>query len=104
MRIPACEPWFTPETIKPGRVHVDTVQDAGLTVCRMAHGSVEGRISRIRFEFLIGSPAGIEHAAETHELGLFTHDEMTRAFEAAGFRVEHDPEGITGRGLYLGRC
>ena len=29
--------------------------------------------------------------------------EMKGAFEQAGLEVEYDPEGLTGRGLYLGK-
>jgi len=72
-------------------------------VARMAVTEVEGRLSFTRFEYLIGSDGEIRRESETHELGLFTTDEMLDAFRAAGMDVEHDPEGMTGRGLYVGR-
>ena len=37
------------------------------------------------------------------ELGLFTRDEMTWAFEFAGMDVRYDSEGLMGRGLYIGK-
>jgi len=36
-------------------------------------------------------------------LELFSAAESRRAFERAGLEVEHDPEGLIGRGLFIGR-
>jgi hypothetical protein len=98
------EPWFSPEVIQPGRVSVDTAQGEGLAVCRMARMEVEGRLSRLHFHYLLGRAEGIEYMSEVHELGLFTVDEMLAAFEQAGLRAEYDPEGPSGRGLYVARA
>jgi hypothetical protein len=45
---------------------------------------VEGRLSRLRFEYLIGRSDGIEHVVESQELGLFTTEEMLDCFAQAG--------------------
>jgi SAM-dependent methyltransferase len=97
------EPWFEPGVLDPGRVFVDTAEAEGVKVARMAVTEVKDRLSFTRFEYLIGSDGGIRRESETHELGLFTTDEMLDAFRAAGLEAEHDPEGMTGRGLYVGR-
>ena len=47
-------------------------------------------------------PRGSREFAEHLEFGLFTHDEMRHALEATGLSVAHDPEGLIGRGLWLG--
>lgn len=39
---------------------------------------------------------------EPHEIALFTTEEQLEAFREAGLEVEHDPEGLMGRGLYVG--
>lgn len=97
------EPWITPEDFTPGRLYVHSV-DGERPVVRMSHSRVEGRLSRLEFQYLVGGPGGIEHRIEHHDLGLFTRDEMLEAFAGAGFEeVEFDPEGPSGRGLYVAR-
>lgn len=56
------EPWFTPDAVESERVYLKTAESDALTVCRMSHMQVEGRLSRLRFEYLIGRPDGIERA------------------------------------------
>jgi SAM-dependent methyltransferase len=97
------EPWLQPDTIQPGKVSVTTAESGSTKVCRMSYLTVDGSISRIRFEYLIGNASGIRHTSELHELGLFSSDEMTRAFEAEGFDVRFDPVGLIGRGIYVAR-
>lgn len=99
------EPWFTPESWNPGKVYVHLVESDGLHVIRMSHSTVVGRVSILDFQYLIGSPEGIVHEVERHSLGLFTRGEMSKCFAQAGFeKVEYDPEGLTGRGLYIARA
>ncbi len=98
------EPWFAPGVLEPGRVSVNTAEAAGVQVCRMGHTQVEGRMSRLRLDYLIGRPDGIRHAGEVHELGLFTPEEMQACFRAAGLTVDYDAVGLTGRGLYVARA
>ncbi len=45
----------------------------------------------------------IEHYSARIELGLFTRDEMTWAFEFAGMQARYNSEGLMGRGLYIGK-
>lgn len=97
------EPWFPPGVLEAGRISVNDAQSPGLRVVRMGQVTVEDRLSRIRFEYLIGRPDGIEHAVEVHELGLFTTEEMLDAFTAAGLSAKHDPHGVDGRGLFTAR-
>ena len=95
------EPWFPPGMLEPGRVFVKTGESEGISVCRMSHLTVDGSISRLRFEYLIGRPEGIERASEIHELGLFTQEEMLGAFREAGLVPTYDPKGLMDRGLYV---
>lgn len=96
------EPWFTPDRFTSGSLYLKSVDCDGLKIARMTRSEVRDRISWIEFHYLVGDPEEIRHLREVHELGLFTGDEMEAGLREAGFsRVEFDPEGLTGRGLYL---
>ncbi|MBM3493262.1 MAG: hypothetical protein FJX72_02910 [Armatimonadetes bacterium] len=69
-----------------------------------AGGPIGGDLAVIRFRYLIGTPGGAEHAEEEHVLGLFTVEQTLSAFADAGFRADHDPEGLAGRGLYVAQA
>ena len=96
------EPWFTAQQWKLGHVSTLQVDKPDAKIVRMSHSGRKGRVSIIEFEYLIGTPKGIEHFAEQLGLGLFTHEEYIEAFRKAGLEVIHDLEGIFGRGLYIG--
>jgi len=97
------EPWFTPDTWRPGTVHAQFVDEPELKIARVNTSFAEGRLSYFDLHYLIGTPEGTEHFVEHHELGLFEQGEMVAAFEGAGLVVSYDSEGLTGRGLYIGR-
>lgn len=96
------EPWFTPEQWHPGRASMTQVDKPELKIVRMSHSGQRGKISTIEFQYLVGTSRGIEHRVEIHELGLFTHHDYLHAFQTAKLNVIHDPEGLDGRGLYIG--
>lgn len=96
------EPWFTPDSYKPGTVHARFIDQPDLKIARMTVSAVEGRISRNDFHFMIGTPQGVTQFVERHELGLFSHEEYGSAFQDGGLDVIHVPAGLTGRGLYIG--
>jgi hypothetical protein len=63
-------------------------------VCRMSRTIIDGSVSRLELEYLVGTPAGIERRSETHELGLFTQAQMEAAFRAAHLAVERRPKAL----------
>jgi SAM-dependent methyltransferase len=95
------EPWFEPEQWRPGRVTQLVVETEDGLVCRVTHAGQTGATSTVDFHYLIATSTGIEHRSETHRLQLFTRAEMLAAFAAAGLQAEYDPQGLTGRGLYV---
>lgn len=96
------EPWFTPEDWHTGSVHASFVDQPGLKIARMNISERKGRRSFFDFHFLVGTDQGIEHFTEYHELTLFTTEEYLSAFRASNLEVIHEPEGLYGRGLYIG--
>lgn len=98
------EPWFTPDSWKPGQIHLKTVETDNLKVCRMGITDCVGNLSTLRFEYLIGTPTEIQHEIEDHEVGLFTVEEMLQCFQDAGLEVDYDSIGISGRGLYTAKA
>lgn len=98
------EPWFRPDTFSAGQTTSKTIEAEGLRIVRTSATEVVGRLSRVRFDYRIEGPEGLRQATEIHELGLFTVEEMMAAFAAARLAVDHDPQGLTGRGLYIARA
>jgi SAM-dependent methyltransferase len=96
------EPFFTPEAFEPGNPWALFVDQPNLKIARMDVPEVEGRLARMEFHYLVATPEGVTHFTEPHELALFTTDEQLDAFRRAGLEVEHDPEGLMGRGLLIG--
>ncbi len=68
----------------------------------MSESRVEGRLSILDFHYMVSTPEGISTFVERHETGLFTDDEYLTAFMIAGLETVFDPNGLDGRGLYIG--
>ena len=97
------EPWFTVKQWTTGHTGMLTVNQPKLKITRISHASRRGNISSLEFQYLIGTPKGIKHSIEIHEMGLFSHKDYIDAFRSADLSVTHDPKGLSGRGLYIGR-
>ncbi len=95
------EPWLTPADWKPGTSHLHAGEIGADKVCRMTVSSQEGILSVMQMHYLRSTSNSIEHYSERLELGMFTRDEMTHAFELANMDVRYDTEGLMGRGLYI---
>lgn len=95
------EPWLTPDVFHPGRIYMHNSSADETHVVRMSHSTVQDRVSRLEFHYLIGTSAGIDHRIEVHSLLMSTSAELENTLRRAGFgSVEYDPEGLTGRGLF----
>ena len=97
------EPWFTPEQWRPPKPFILTGVVGAGKVYRFSNNIKQRQLSVLQHSYLRMTPDGVEHLSERIELGLFTRDEMTWAFEFAGLAVRYENEGLTGRGLYIGK-
>jgi len=97
------EPWLTPEVWRVGVPHMLTVDRPDIKICRMNVSALEGRVSKIRFHYLVATRDGVDYFVEDHNLTMYTVEEMLDCFKRAGLGVRHDPQGIAGRGLYIAR-
>lgn len=95
-------PFFPPEAWHVGEPHAIFVDQPNLKIARMNVSGRRDNIALLDFHYLVATPDGIEDFTEHHELGLFTDAEYRHAFTSAGLDVTHDPEGLIGRGLYIG--
>jgi SAM-dependent methyltransferase len=97
------EPWLTPGAWLPNRPHVLAADADGIALARVTlSGLRDERVSTTEMHYVVATADGFDEFVEHHELYLFTHDEMRAAFEGAGLAVDHDEEGLTGRGLWIG--
>ena len=97
------EPWFHPHQFYDGHVAGDLFDGDEMKIARIGRSWTEGPVSVMEMHHMVGTAEGVHTFAETHRMGLYTDGEYREAFEAAGLRVEHDTEGLMGRGLYVGQ-
>ena len=96
------EGWFTPEEFRPNTTHALLIDEPDLKIARVNTSLVRGNVAVMDLHHLIATPEGTEHVVDPIEATMFTDDEYRTAFERAGLTVEHDPEGLIGRGLWFG--
>jgi SAM-dependent methyltransferase len=97
------EPWFPPEKMTSGHHSVRSAEIPGGRVERTSVTRIEGRICFLDFDYVFEQRGTVRHTRETHELGLFTEEEMLQAFADAGLSARHESESPSNRGLYIAR-
>lgn len=98
------EPWLTPERFDPHHMgRVVMAERPEVQAVRMNGARIDDRLSVLDFHYLVARPGTVEHLTETHTLGHFTDDEHAAALQDAGLSVEHEDDGLMGRGLWIGQ-
>ncbi len=96
------EGWISPDEWDNDHIGSLYVDERDLKVARMNVPATRGRFSVVDFHYLVATHDGVDHFTELHELYMFTRDEYTNAFKAAGLSVELDDNALMGRGVYIG--
>ena len=95
------EPFLTQAEFKANQV----VVQQGTTACgsaeRVCRTEVTGTLARLHFEYRMEDASGIHRFSETHELGLFSRDELQSSFSSVGLNAVFEEGGLTGRGVWL---
>jgi len=96
------EPFFTPDSYWVDRVTLNEYESDGLKIAWMYTSKREGLVALLDIHYLVGTPDGVRHFTELHEMGLFSEQNYTDAFQQAGLRLQFDPGSPGGTGLYFG--
>ena len=96
------EPWLSPEAYNVGGPHALFVDEPELKIARMNLSELHDGVSIIDMHHLVATPDGVEYFVERHELTLFTDAEYRQAIDESGLIYKNDPQGLTGRGLFIG--
>lgn len=95
------EPFISPEEFTDRYVSADFVDQPDFKLVRMCVSRKQGGVATLDFHFMVATPQGVRQFSDRHDMALFTHDDYTDAFRAAGMEAIHDPQGLMGRGLYI---
>lgn len=96
------EPWILPESWRDGYLGMDAVDRDDLKLARFAASRREGDLSHHLFHYAVLDRESYRTFDEEHVLRLASRDDYEAAFRRAGLEVEFVPEGLMGRGLFLG--
>jgi ubiquinone/menaquinone biosynthesis C-methylase UbiE len=96
------EPWLSPEVYRAGEVHVGTYGDPKFPIVRMHLSRRHGNRSMMDMHHLVGTPRGVRHWVEHHDLGMFDVPTFLSAFRGAGLRGRYLRNGLMRqRGVYI---
>ncbi|WP_298358495.1 class I SAM-dependent methyltransferase [Rhodoblastus sp.] len=96
------EPWLTPTQYWRNHIKLNVSEAPDCKIAWMYVGREEANIVTEDIHYLIGEPNGVTHFTQVQRHRLHSDEEYRSAFAAAGLtRVQHDPKGILGYGLYV---
>lgn len=96
------EPWFSKETFFTNTITANHYDEKDMKIAWMYNSILKDEMSVLDIHYLAGTPEGVVHFNELHELGLFDDDQYRKAMKDTGLEVHYDTEGLFGRGMYIG--
>ena len=99
------EPFIDPSEFRPGHLGVEQGQDGDMHVLRVSYSERTGDVLELTMHHYISAAGKVAVMKPLRfDIAMFTAEQLRGAMESAGLEVLHDPEGLMGRGLYLGRA
>lgn len=95
------EPWFTPESFWDGHLAANFQMESETKLAWMYRQYREDLKAVLDIHYLVGGEGQPEYIRERQDLGLFTQQEMTDAFEAVGLNASYRESEVWNRGLYV---
>jgi SAM-dependent methyltransferase len=98
------EPFIDPSEFRAGRLSVKQGNEREARVVRVSYSKRDGQVMKLTMHHYV-SVAGEVSAAEPvrMDIAMFTAEQLRNAIQSAGLEEFHDPDGLMGRGLYIGR-
>ncbi|MBS1516785.1 MAG: class I SAM-dependent methyltransferase [Bacteroidetes bacterium] len=96
------EPWFSKETYRVNTITANHYDEKEMKIAWMYNSILKDDMSVLDIHYLAGTPEGVIHFSELHELGLFDDSQYRKAMQDEGLEVHYDREGLFGRGMYIG--
>jgi len=97
------EPWLHQDAWSADDTFAESVAEAGRSVSRVLTVSVRDAFSILSMHYTVSDGGPVREFDEIHRLRLFSTDDYVEAIQAAGLSVEHEPVGLSGRGIFIGR-
>jgi SAM-dependent methyltransferase len=95
--------WIRPDAwISGGTTQVTVASSDEVEVVRMSRSERQGDKTYLEMHHLVGTPEGIEHLVDHHELTLFTPGDYETAFRLSGLTVDTVESPLPGRDRYIG--
>ena len=95
------EPWLHPDVWRDDHRVAEAANAGGTAVARVSVNGRQGPRSVFTLYWTVATATNVDQFSEVHEMGLFTPQEYVAAMENAGLTVDHDSDGLTGRGLFI---
>jgi SAM-dependent methyltransferase len=98
------EPFIDPADFREGHISVEEGTDGEMRVVRVSYSEREGNVLTLLMHHFVSANKKVATPEPlTFKIAMFTSSQLRSALEAAGLEVFQDSEGLTGRGLYIGR-
>lgn len=95
------EPFIDPGEFRLGHISIEEGSDEGV---RVSHSERTGNVMNLTMTHYVSASGSVSMVEPPRfDIAMLTADQFRDAMELAGLEVFHDPVGLMGRRLYIGR-